>query len=240
MHHDQPAVLRGLLHRPEDRPVVAEKDARVGREELEVRDTLGHEVVHLLERVVVDVAHDHVEPVVDDGIALGLGVPRVEAFAKRVAPRLDREIDDRGRPAECRRPRPGLEGVLGQRPAERQLHVGVDVDAARDDVLAGGVDGLVDRAAPAMPAPIAAIVSPSTRTSVAVEPSAVTIVPFVIRVRIAFCPPGPLDATAVIELPRGLFLGLVLLRLLRGLRLLVHCSPPIRSGLRAATLPSAG
>ena len=37
VHHDQPAVLRGPLHRPEDRSVVAEEDARIGGEELEVR-----------------------------------------------------------------------------------------------------------------------------------------------------------------------------------------------------------
>ena len=82
VHHDQPAVLRGLLQRPEDRPVVAVEDARVGREQLEVGDALGDEPVHLGQRVVVDVAHDHVEAVVDDGVALGLGVPGVETLAQ--------------------------------------------------------------------------------------------------------------------------------------------------------------
>ena len=143
VHHDQPAVLRGLLHRPEDRPVVAVEDARIGGEQLEVRDALGDELVHLRERVVVDVAHDHVEAVVGDGVALGLGVPRVEALAQRLALRLDGEVDDRRRAAEGRRARPRLERVLRERPAERQLHVGVDVDPARDHVLAGGVDRLV-------------------------------------------------------------------------------------------------
>ncbi len=47
VHHDQPAVLRGLLHRPEDRAVVAVEDARVGREQLEVGDALGDQAVHL-------------------------------------------------------------------------------------------------------------------------------------------------------------------------------------------------
>ena len=138
-----PPFLRGLLHRPEDRAVVAVEDARVGREQLEVGHALGDELVHLLERVVVDVAHDHVEAVVGDGVALGLGVPGVEPLAQRLAARLDGEVDDRRRPAEGRRPGPGLERVLGERPAERQLHVGVDVDGARDDVLARGVDRLV-------------------------------------------------------------------------------------------------
>ena len=57
--------------------------------------------------------------------------------------RLDREVDDRRRPAEGRGARAGLERVLRERPAEGQLHVRVDVDAARDHVLAGRVDGLV-------------------------------------------------------------------------------------------------
>ena len=100
VHHDQPAVLRGLLHRAEDRAVVAVEDARVGGEELEVGHALVDEGVHLGERVVVDVAHDHVEAVVDDGVALGLRVPGVEALAQALAAPLDGEVDDR---SWCRR-----------------------------------------------------------------------------------------------------------------------------------------
>ena len=143
VHHDQPAVLPGLLHRPEDRAVVAEEHARVGGEELEVRHALGDEGVHLLERVVVDVAHDHVEPVVGDRVALGLRVPGVEALAQARPAALDGEVDDRRRPAERRGAGARLERVLRERAAERQLHVGVDVDAAGDDVLARRVDRLV-------------------------------------------------------------------------------------------------
>ncbi len=143
VHHDQPAVLGGLLHRPEDRAVVAVEDARVGREQLEVGDALGDQAVHLGQGRVVDVAHDHVEAVVGDGIAFGLGVPGVETLAQRGATRLDGEVHDRGRPAEGSGARPALERILGERAPERQLHVGMDVDAARDHVLAGRVDGLV-------------------------------------------------------------------------------------------------
>ena len=134
MHHDQPAVLRGPLHGPEDRPVIAVEDARVSGEQLEVGDPLVNQRVHLGEGVVVDVAHDHVEPVVGDRVPLGLGVPRVEAVAQAPAPRLDREIDDRRGPAERRRAGPRLERVLRERAAERQLHVRVDVDCPRDHV----------------------------------------------------------------------------------------------------------
>ena len=86
---------------------------------------------------------------------------------------LDREVDDRRRAAERRGPGAGLERVLRERAAERQLHVGVDVDRARDHVLAGRVDRLVGGRRPRRAArprlPICAIVSPSTRTSATVR-----------------------------------------------------------------------
>ena len=49
---------------------------------------------------------------------------------------LDGEVDDGGGAAPGGGPGAGLEGVGGEGAAERQLHVGVGVDAARDDVLA--------------------------------------------------------------------------------------------------------
>src|SRR5207244_3300066 len=56
---------------------------------------------------------------------------------------LHREIDD-GRGAAVRRgARASLEGVGGRSAAERQLHVGVGIDAAGDDQAAFGVDDLV-------------------------------------------------------------------------------------------------
>ena len=56
VHQDQAAVLPGLLQGPEDVVVRAEEDARVGREELEVGDALGDELVHLGQARVVHVA----------------------------------------------------------------------------------------------------------------------------------------------------------------------------------------
>jgi hypothetical protein len=147
VHHDQPAVLRGLLHGPKDRPVVAVEHARIGREQLEVRHTLRDELVHLGERRVVDVAHDHVEAVVGDGVAFGLGVPGIESFAERRPARLHGEVHDHGRAAEGGCPCARLECVLREGAAERQLHVRVDIDGARDDVAARRVDGVVGRQA---------------------------------------------------------------------------------------------
>ena len=99
--------------------------------------------VHLGKRRIGHVRHDHVEAVVDRGLALGLGVPGVEALSQALALRLDREVDDRGRAAERRRAAAGLERVLGEGAPERQLHVGVHVDRAGNDPLARCVEGTV-------------------------------------------------------------------------------------------------
>ena len=53
---------------------------------------------------------------------------------------LHGEVDDGGDATPRRGDRAGLERVGRGRAAERQLHVGVHVDAAGDHVLAGGVD----------------------------------------------------------------------------------------------------
>jgi hypothetical protein len=150
VHHEQAAVLGALLHRAQDLAVVAVEDPGVGHEHLEAGHALVDELVHLLERRVVDVGEDHVERVVDRAVALGLGVPGVEPLAQRLADRLDREVDDRGRPAPRRRPRAGLEGVRGLGAAERHLHVGVRVHAARDHVQPGRVDHRVGVLGPAL------------------------------------------------------------------------------------------
>ncbi|MNW54874.1 hypothetical protein D3C74_324970 [compost metagenome] len=140
VHHDHRAVGRGLLHGPQDLAVVAVEHPGVGHEELEARDALGHELVHGLERVVVDPAEDLVEPVVHGAVPLGLGEPGGERVLDPLPGALDREVDDRRRASPGRGARPGLERVRGGRAAERQLHVGVRVHRARDHVLAGRVD----------------------------------------------------------------------------------------------------
>jgi hypothetical protein len=78
------APLSRPLHGAQDLAVVAVEDARVGHEQLEAGDALVDQQVHLLERlVVVAVRDDHVEAVVDGAVAVGLGVPGVEALLQR-------------------------------------------------------------------------------------------------------------------------------------------------------------
>lgn len=143
MHHDQPAVAGGPLHGPQNLTVVAVEDAGVGHEQLEGGDALRDQQVHLPQRGLVHVGEDHVEGVVDRAVAVGLRVPGVEPLTDRAPHGLDGEVDDRGGAAPGGRPGPGLEGVGGVGAAERHLHVRMRVDAAGDDVLAGGVDGPV-------------------------------------------------------------------------------------------------
>ncbi len=82
------AVARGALHGPQDLAVGGVEHARVGHEQLEARDALADERVHLLERRVVDVGDDHVEAVVDGAVALGLCRARRRAPASSDSPLL--------------------------------------------------------------------------------------------------------------------------------------------------------
>lgn len=143
VHHDQAAVLGGALHGAQDLSVVGVEDAGVRHELLEGGHPLLHQQVHLLERLLVHVGDDHVEAVVDGAVALGLGVPGVQALAQGVPDALDGEVDDGGRAAPGGGAGAGLEGVGGVGAAEGHLHVGVPVDAARNDVLAARVDDVL-------------------------------------------------------------------------------------------------
>ena len=96
--------------------------------------------VHVDRDLVAQLAHDHVERVVDDGLALGPLHPAVERGIEALAEVLDREVDERRGAAVGGGDRAGLEVVGGRRAAERHVEVRVDVDAAGHDELARGVD----------------------------------------------------------------------------------------------------
>ena len=141
VHHDHRAALAGVLHRPQDLAVVAVEHAGVGHEQLEAGDALVvDEVLHRLQRLVVDAADDLVEAVVDGAVPVGLAVPVGEAVDHVLAGALHGDVDDGGDATPRGGDRAGLERVGRGGAAERQLHVGVHVDATRDHVLAGGVD----------------------------------------------------------------------------------------------------
>ena len=137
VHADQAAVLAGAAQRAEDRRVVHHEDAGIRHEQLEAGDPLvADQAVHLAEPGVLELGDDHVEAVVDHRLAVGPLPPVVQRVPHRLAAILDREVDDAGRAAERRRDGARLEVVGGRGAAERHVQVGVDVDAAGDDVLA--------------------------------------------------------------------------------------------------------
>ncbi len=147
VHHDQGAVVGGALQSAQDPSVVAVVDARVRHVQPEGGDALLHQQVRLPKGVVVHVGEDHVEGVVDCALSVGLGVPQVQSLAEAATAALDGEVDDGGGAAPGRRPGAGGEGVGGEGPVEREVQVGVDVDATGDDVPAAGVDDAVRRPA---------------------------------------------------------------------------------------------
>ncbi|CAB4852090.1 unannotated protein [freshwater metagenome] len=145
VHHDHRATVGGGLHGLQDLTVIAVEHARVGHEQLEAADALVvHEVLHRLQRLIVDTTDDLVERVVDGALAVGLLVPCGQTLVHVLASALHGHVNDGGGAAPCGRSRAGFEGVAGERAAERQLHVRVHIDTAGDDVLAGSVDDAVD------------------------------------------------------------------------------------------------
>ncbi len=91
-------------------------------------------------KVGAEVGDRHVQRVVDAGFAHGLGVPGGERLGQRMPARLQGEVDDGRRAADGRGARAGQVIVRGCGPAEGHVEVRVDVDAARHDEQAGGVD----------------------------------------------------------------------------------------------------
>ena len=145
VHADGAAVLAGAPHRAEDARVVQHEHAGIGHEQLERGDALLDHRVHLDLDLVGELGDDHVEAVVDRGLALGLLRSTFPTRGAASASVLNREVDDRRRAAERRGDRAGLEVVGRRGAAERHVHVRVHVDAAGQDVLALGVDHLVGR-----------------------------------------------------------------------------------------------
>ena len=175
VHHDQRARIGRALHRLEDRRVVEHEHARVRHEELERSDPFADEGVHLLEDLVVDLPHDHVEAVVDVRL-LRLLVPPVEPRAQALAVVLQREVDDRRGAAERR----GSRARSRSRPSRSSRRTAGPCGCGRRPRRASRTGRSRRSSGPAstaMPVPIAATFSPSTRTSAGTVSVAVTTVP---------------------------------------------------------------
>ena len=146
VHHHERAARRCDLHRAEERLVVDLEDALVRHEELVRGDALLGQHGELLERpAVVEIGDGDVEAVVDQRLSVRLGVPDLERLRERLAPGLDAEVHVARRSPAGGRALTRLEVVDRDGAAERHVEMRVRVDAARQDVLAGGVDRPVGR-----------------------------------------------------------------------------------------------
>src|SRR5439155_19625744 len=100
----------------------------------------------LLERAALtQIGDGHVVAHVDQLLAVRLRPPLLERGPERPALRLDHEVDVTGRPAEGRRRLARLDVVDRHRAAEGHVEVRMRIDAAREHILAGGVDHPVGR-----------------------------------------------------------------------------------------------
>ncbi len=70
-------------------------------------------------------------------------MPGIDSLVQRLPLVLDGKVDDRRRPSEGRRAGACLERVGSRGPSERQLHVGVRIDTARDDEATLRVDDAI-------------------------------------------------------------------------------------------------
>ena len=144
VHLDQAAEFLRRLHRAKDRLVVDLQHVLVGHEDLERVDAfaLDHRL-HLVERLVAAVGDREMEAVVDRGFAGSFLLPGRKGVRERVAPRVQREVDDRRRAAERGGDRAGGEIVGRRRAAKRHVEMRVRVDAAGENVRAARVDHIV-------------------------------------------------------------------------------------------------
>jgi hypothetical protein len=76
-----------------------------------------------------------VKAVINGSLALGLGVPAIQALGQGLPLVLHSEVYDRGRPAMRGGNCPGAKIIRRLRSPERQLHVRMRVNAARDNQL---------------------------------------------------------------------------------------------------------
>ena len=92
--------------------------------------------------MIRQVLDDHVETVVDSGLALGLLVPYLQSLGQGLAPLLHDKVHNAGGAPHRRRDGAGAEVVGRDGAAERKVQVRVRVDTARNNKLASGIDGL--------------------------------------------------------------------------------------------------
>jgi hypothetical protein len=140
VHVDHEAGVCCRLQDPQN-VTVADRHAGVGREDLDAGKAVGGKRRQFFQRTrCVRVDHGDVEPVVDQGTAVGFRLLPVDRGGQPGAVILEREVDVGRYPARGRGPGSGLVIVGGRLVPGLGVEVGVDVDGARRDHQAAGVD----------------------------------------------------------------------------------------------------
>ena len=142
VHRRHGAELEGALEAVHQRLVVAHDGVLVGHEVLEAVDAfLAYERAHVGMHAFAPPGDGDVKAVVA-GRFLGPAAPHAVGVHQRLLWIGNDEVDDARRPAAESGGGAREEVVGGRRAHERQLHVGVRVDAAGHHVAAAGVERL--------------------------------------------------------------------------------------------------
>ena len=138
-HHA--AVSTNLAQHAEDGSVVGHHHAGVGHEHLETGHAfVPHGVLHVLEHLVIDPGHDHVQAVVHRHLGLGAGLGPGDRAQGRVGLGLQRKVDHRGGPAKSGRPGTAGKSVAGDGGADHVFQVHMGVHPARQHIQTAGID----------------------------------------------------------------------------------------------------
>ena len=102
-----------------------------------------NEIRHVFQGLIIDAANDLVEGVVDGTVASRFAMPFGQTQLDVFVVALQRHVHDGGHATPCSGDRASFERVDCSSATERQLHVGVHVNATGHDVFSFGVNHLV-------------------------------------------------------------------------------------------------
>ena len=140
MHADHGSGLGGSAHGLENAGIVQHEDAGISHEQLETADSLAHQLRHFCQLRIGQVGDDAVEPVIGHCFGRCLLHPGIERSAQGLAFVLDRKVDQGGSSTEGGSAGAGFEIVRAGGASKWHIEVSVHIDAAWEDVLAGGIN----------------------------------------------------------------------------------------------------
>ena len=80
VHANQTATRPGRGHRPKDRRIIDQKDARISHEHFEAGDAFVHHRIHLFDLSIFQLSRDQMKAIIDRALAFGFLVPVVDAL----------------------------------------------------------------------------------------------------------------------------------------------------------------